>query len=152
MELTTHIHLAPKIRKCGWTHRAFITWCLTERAQGNTDFCIPIFLPPQVLFCGPTGQIRSRPPCFQASRSHTRRPHTIRHTQTHTHTPTHTYPHTHTLPGVRVCVCVTHLNESPTRRRGRYLHNTQKTTDEHPCSQLDSNPLSQQSSSCRPTP
>jgi len=43
----------------------------------------------------------------------------------------------------------THLNEWSAHRRGRYQHNRQKTWDEHPCPQWDSNPWSQQSRSCR---
>jgi hypothetical protein len=36
-------------------------------------------------------------------------------------------------------------------RRGRYIHNTKNTEDEHPCPQCDSKPWSQQSSDLIPT-
>ena len=125
MELTTHLHKAPKIRKCGCRPHAFIAWCLTEHKE---TFTFAFF-----FFCGATGQIRSRPPCTQASRSQTSRPHTIRHT------------HTHTRQGSSERVT------NPSQRPLLTQHTT-NTRGEHPCSQLESNPRSQRSSSCRPTP
>jgi len=68
------------------------------------------------------------------------------HTHTHTHTYTHTHTHTHTRTQR------TAPNEWSVRRRGLYLHNAQRTQDEYPCSQRDSNQRFQQSSYCRPTP
>jgi len=48
----------------------------------------------------------------------------------------------------------TPANQTSACRRGRFLHNTHKTNtrEEHPRPLRDSNPLSQQSSGCRPTP